>query len=388
MPGMSAELALYIHLPWCIKKCPYCDFNSHTGAVQSAEYAQALLRDLDFELADKKLSLNTERPITSIFFGGGTPSLFPAEDIHSILEGVRKRLVLADDVEVTLEANPGAAEQARFTGYHQAGVNRLSIGVQSFANEPLLALGRVHNAEQALHAYHAARAAGFDNINLDIMYALPKQTLEQAVADCQQALALQPEHVSHYQLTIEPGTHFAHQPPPLPTHDLAWDMQLACQSLLAEHGYQQYEVSAYARAGYRCLHNLTYWQYGDYIGIGAGAHGKWTHRAAGVNILRRARRPHPANYMQSAGTEAVLHEQREVSSSAERVAEFMLNALRLNDGFSEQTFVQQTGCDMDTIQSRLMTLQARDLLTWADGHVQTTAFGRQHLNAVMLAFDD
>lgn len=362
--------------------------------MQAATYTEALLRDLDFELATLQAqgAEIQQRSLTSIFFGGGTPSLFPAEDIQQILAGAAERLNFARDIEITMEANPGASEQARFIGYRQAGVNRLSIGMQSFSDHHLTALGRIHSAADAKTAYQQARDAGFDNVNVDIMYALPKQSLEEAIADCETAINLEPEHISHYQLTLEPGTAFAHRPPPLPDHDLAWDMQETCQALLAQEGYQQYEVSAYARAERRCQHNLAYWQYADYLGIGAGAHGKisWQHDGKKI-IQRRARRPHPSNYMQTAGTADTVDTSLNIQDANQRVAEFMLNALRLNDGFTLQQFEQATDCSAAILKARVKQAIDRDLLsaeTYAEKRIQPTAFGRQHLNSLLIMFDE
>lgn len=389
------HLALYIHLPWCIKKCPYCDFNSHTGAVRSADYVTALLQDLDFELTAFP---TTNQIISSIFFGGGTPSLFPAEDIAAILQGCAERLNFSEDIEITLEANPGAAEQNRFQGYHAAGVNRLSIGVQSFADKQLQQLGRIHSAKEAKQAYAAARAAGFDNINLDLMYALPQQNVAEALSDLEQAIALAPEHISHYQLTLEPGTVFANKPPPVPDDETTWDMQQTCQDRLDKAGYQQYEVSAYAQPKRECQHNLNYWRFGDYLGIGAGAHGKLTTQTNKATIIRRARRPHPANYMQTAGSAAALQNNAVVSDP---VGDFMLNAVRLQEGFTRQQFEQTTGHDWADIESIISRLIQLELLQTSHAssfnheheaahkpnqHIKPTALGFQHLNRILLEF--
>src|SRR6185437_11244761 len=268
-------LSLYLHIPWCVKKCPYCDFNSHGlhGELPVREYVGALLADLDRDIADFTEAL-CGREIISVFFGGGTPSLFPPDAIAEILDGASKRLPFARDCEITLETNPGTVDHGRLDGYARAGVNRISFGVQSFDDEKLRTLGRIHSAEEARAAIALAQDAGLDNINLDLMYALPNQTLAGALADVDHAIALEPAHISHYQLTLEPNTAFAANPPPLPDDDHAWAMQEACQAQLARAGYAQYEISAYARASRRCAHNLNYWRFGDYLGIGAGAHGK------------------------------------------------------------------------------------------------------------------
>ncbi|MBN8480319.1 MAG: radical SAM family heme chaperone HemW, partial [Xanthomonadales bacterium] len=285
---IAPPLSLYVHIPWCVKKCPYCDFNSHAvreGIPQEA-YVDALLADLDGDLAD--FGDAARRPLASVFFGGGTPSLFSPAAIARILDGVAARLAIVPGAEVTLETNPGTVEHGRFAGYREAGVNRISFGVQSFDDAMLHRLGRIHSADEATRAFAEARAAGFDAINLDLMYALPRQDLAGALADLERAIALAPEHISHYQLTLEPNTLFAAKPPPLPDSDSAWDMQEHGQALLAAHGYAQYEVSAYARAGHRCAHNLNYWTFGDYLGIGAGAHAKLSDAATGT-IRRRAK---------------------------------------------------------------------------------------------------
>ncbi|MFZ2320426.1 MAG: radical SAM family heme chaperone HemW, partial [Pseudomonas sp.] len=264
-------LALYIHIPWCVRKCPYCDFNSHAAGptLPEQEYVDALLADLDADLGRVH-----GRQLSSIFFGGGTPSLFSAAALGRLLAGVEQRIGFAADIEITLEANPGTFEQAKFQAYRQLGINRLSIGVQSFQADKLKALGRIHDGDEAIRAADMARAAGFDNFNLDLMHGLPDQSIEDALSDLRIAIAQQPTHLSWYQLTMEPNTVFWSQPPTLPEDDTLWDIQEAGQQLLAEHGYLQYEVSAYARAGRQAQHNLNYWSFGDFIGIGAGAHGK------------------------------------------------------------------------------------------------------------------
>ena len=324
MTGVDAAaipLSLYLHFPWCVAKCPYCDFNSHglRGAVPEDAYIAALIRDLDFELLQPE-----SRPIQSIFMGGGTPSLFSGRAIASVLEAFAKRLSFAPDIEITLEANPGTVDAGYFRDYRTAGVNRLSIGVQSLNDAMLKRLGRIHGHDDAVSAVRIARAAGFDNLNLDLMFALPEQSEAEAAADLREAIALGPEHLSYYQLTLEPNTEFAARPPKLPDDDAAWAMQLAGQALLAEHGYAQYEVSAYAQAGRQSRHNRNYWQFGDYLGIGAGAHGK---RTFADRIERRARHKLPKTYQAAAGQASALQEQRDVSAP-ELPFEFAMNALR------------------------------------------------------------
>ncbi|MBU6478245.1 MAG: radical SAM family heme chaperone HemW, partial [Xanthomonadaceae bacterium] len=326
---MFPPLSLYIHIPWCVKKCPYCDFNSHglRAAMPERDYVVALLADLDADLADFGDTVRG-REIISVFFGGGTPSLFAPDSIAEILDGTSTRTPFASDCEITLETNPGTVEHGRFDGYLKAGVNRISFGVQSFDDEKLRALGRIHSSGEAESAVKLAQDAGYTNINLDLMYALPNQNLDDALADIERAIALQPAHLSHYQLTLEPGTPFARRPPPLPDHDAAWDMQEACQARLANAGYAQYEVSAYAQSGRRCRHNLNYWQFGDYLGIGAGAHGKLTNERA---VRRRWKTRSPVAYLQNARTPQRIGGDETVD--AEQLPfEFMLNALRLNEG--------------------------------------------------------
>src|ERR1700733_8857798 len=294
----SIPLSLYVHIPWCVRKCPYCDFNSHNAPenLPQQDYVDALSRDLE-----QDLPLAQGRMLQSIFFGGGTPSLFTPDTIAKIIDDVSARLRLADDVEITLETNPGTVEHGPFAGYRDAGVNRISFGVQSFDDSALKRIGRIHDASEAERAVKMAQDAGIDNINLDLMYALPQQTIDGALADVEKAIALQTPHLSHYQLTLEPNTPFAANPPPLPDDDSAWDMQEACQSRLAAAGLNQYEVSAYARSGKHCRHNMNYWQFGDYLGIGAGAHGKITNADGGVR--RRWKVRAPRGFLEHAGTQ-------------------------------------------------------------------------------------
>jgi putative oxygen-independent coproporphyrinogen III oxidase len=372
-------LSLYLHFPWCVRKCPYCDFNSHAarGEIPEAVYVDALLRDLDFELGAPE-----SRPIVSIFLGGGTPSLFSGEAIGRLLDEVGRRLTLAADVEITLEANPGTVDAGHFRAYRAAGVNRLSIGAQSLDAGMLKRLGRIHGPAEIASAVDNARAAGFDNLNLDLMYALPEQTLAQAAADVRAAIALAPEHLSYYQLTLEPNTEFAARPPPLPDDDTAWAMQEQGQAMLAAAGFDQYEVSAYARAGRPSRHNLNYWNFGDYLGIGAGAHGK---RTAGGRIVRRARHKHPTAYLEAAGTGAVVQEER-VVSAAELPFEFCMNALRLNAGFRLADFEGRTGLAATALAASLRRAQDLKLLDSRNGLVVPTPQGRSHLNAALRLF--
>ena len=376
----SLPLSLYIHIPWCVRKCPYCDFNSHNAPQElpQREYVDGLLRDLD-----QDLPLARGRPLQSIFFGGGTPSLFSADNIARILAGVQARLDLAAGIEITLETNPGTVEHAPFADYRRAGVNRISFGVQSFDDAALKRIGRIHSAREADRAIKSAQDAGIENLNLDLMYALPQQTLAGALDDIDKALTLHTPHLSHYQLTLEPNTQFAANPPPLPDDDAAWDMQEACQARLTQAGMTQYEVSAYARPGSECAHNLNYWRFGDYLGIGAGAHAKLTTDEGGV--LRRWKVRAPRGFLEHAGTprgiggdEAVAREQLPF--------EFMLNALRLNGGFDLREFAAHTGLGENTIAAPLASAQQRGWLTRDTEQIRATELGRRFLNDVIASF--
>jgi len=372
-------LSLYIHFPWCVRKCPYCDFNSHAvrGDLPEDQYIDALLADLESDLPRV-----WGRPVRTVFLGGGTPSLFSPEAIERLLAGVRARVALVPEAEVTLEANPGTVETERFRGYRAAGVNRLSIGIQSFQPEQLHTLGRIHGRDEALAAAQAARAAGFDNFNLDLMFGLPQQTLDEALTDLRTALALHPTHLSLYQLTLEPNTLFHAQPPELPDEDVLAAMQEALQAELADAGFAQYEVSAYARAGRRCRHNLNYWQFGDYLGIGAGAHAKITD-AEGVTRLWKVKQPR--DYLETAGTPAGLGgEQR--PSRDDVVFEFMLNALRLTEGVPALLFNERTGLDPSCMQKPLTQAMARGLLEPGLEHIRPTPLGRRFLNELVALF--
>ena len=375
-------LSLYVHLPWCVRKCPYCDFNSHErrGELPFAAYVDALLADLDHDLP-----LAWGRIVHSVFFGGGTPSLFPPEAIDRFLQQASSRLRFAPECEITLETNPGTAEHGRFEGYRAAGVNRLSFGVQSFDDACLQRLGRIHDSREAVEAVRLAREAGFENFNLDLMYALPGQTLAMAEDDVARAIELQPAHISHYQLTLEPNTLFAAKPPQgIPGHDESWEMQERCQALLAAAGYAQYEVSAYARPGRQCAHNLNYWHFGDYLGIGAGAHGKLT-LGAEQAILRRWKVRTPASYLAKAGSAGGIGGEERIAPER-RPFDYMLNALRLNDGFALAEFEARTGLPRDTIASELDTAQRNGWLTVADGRVLPTELGRRFTNDVIELF--
>ena len=377
-------LSLYVHMPWCVRKCPYCDFNSHQGKGELPfdAYVDALLRDLDHDLP-----LVWGRTVHSVFFGGGTPSLFPPEAIDRFLQAASSRLRFAPGLEVTLETNPGTAEHGRFESYRAAGVNRISFGIQSFDDGSLEKLGRIHDSREAEQAVKLAQDAGFDNINLDLMYALPGQTLAMAEHDLQRAFALRPAHISHYQLTLEPNTVFFSRPPQgIPDDDHAWDMQEHCQALLAAAGYGHYEVSAYAQPGRRCAHNMNYWRYGDYMGIGAGAHGKITVGAT-AQILRRWKVKHPTSYLATAGTPQAIGGDDDITPER-RPFEFMLNALRLQEGFALADFTATTGLPVATIEAALEQARRHGWLDLSDTHVRPTALGRRFTNDVIELFLD
>lgn len=375
-------LALYVHLPWCVRKCPYCDFNSHVAPEQlpQQDYVDALLQDLDHDLLD--LLAASSRPLVSIFFGGGTPSLFSPEEIGRFLEGVRQRIPSVTDLEVTLEANPGTIEHGRFRGYRDAGITRVSLGAQTFSDQHLKRLGRIHGSGDIQRAVAELVLAGLDNFNLDLMYGLPDQTPSQALEDVRAAIALKPKHLSHYQLTLEPGTVFYHRPPPLPDQDASWEMQVECQQLLAQHGYEQYEVSAYAQPGLQCRHNLNYWEFGDYLGVGAGAHGKLT-QASGV-VIRTTRCRQPRDYLSRAVAERIT-ERREVTAG-ELPFEYMLNALRLLNGFDNERFEARTGLSREAIVDTLGAAQRKGLLFQTDDGWRPTELGARFLNELQAMF--
>ncbi|HFE32688.1 MAG TPA: oxygen-independent coproporphyrinogen III oxidase-like protein [Gammaproteobacteria bacterium] len=374
-------LSLYIHFPWCERKCPYCDFNSHQprGAVPEQAYVDALLRDLADDLPRM-----WGRAVQTVFIGGGTPSLLSVEAVDQLLSGLRALLALRPDAEITLEANPGSAEQARFSEYRAAGINRLSIGVQSFSDDSLQRLGRIHGRREAITAAEMAHAAGFDNFNLDLMFALPQQTPAQAAEDVATAIALEPTHISYYQLTLEPNTRFFAQPPTLPDDDSAWRIQQQGQTLLAEAGYGQYEISAYAREGRRCAHNVNYWQFGDYLGIGAGAHAKLSD-AAQQCITRLAKRRGPQDYLDSAGSPAVLQSER-IITRKEVGLEFMMNALRLTQGFAPPLFAAHTGQPLTLVEAPLRIAEERGLLEWSVDNIRASEKGRLFLDDLLGIF--
>ena len=373
-------LSLYAHLPWCVQKCPYCDFNSHglKDELPETAYIDALLRDLDQDLPRV-----SGRTIETVFFGGGTPSLFSAESIARFLEGVRTRLPLAAEAEITLEANPGTVERGRFAEYRSAGVTRLSIGVQSFDERALKVLGRIHSSSEAVTAAEEAHASGLANFNLDLMYALPGQTLEGARDDVLRAIALKPAHLSHYQLTLEPNTLFHAHPPVLPDEDTAWAMQEDCQATLAGRGYAQYEISAYATEGRQCRHNLNYWRFGDYLGIGAGAHGKLTDASGRVTRLWKVK--HPETYLKHAGKPQSIGGVNDVKAD-ELAFEFMLNRLRLVEGFSEAEFKAATGLPRSAIEAGLARALGLELLEATERGWRVSARGHAYLNDLQSVF--
>ena len=371
-------LSLYIHIPWCVRKCPYCDFNSHEvrGAFPEREYVAALIRDL--ELA---LPLIWGRKVYTVFFGGGTPSLLSGESIEQILRNVRMLLPLALDAEITLEANPGTVEAARFAAYKEAGVNRLSMGIQSFNDAHLQALGRIHSAAEARRAIEIAQRH-FDNLNLDLMYALPDQTLDGALQDVQTALSFAPQHLSCYHLTLEPNTLFHRNPPSLPDDDKSSEMQQRIEEILAANGYQHYETSAFAQPGRRARHNLNYWKFGDYLGIGAGAHSKLSFPG---KVLRQMRYKQPQAYLQQVARDAPLQTEHEVSRD-ELAFEFMMNALRLNEGFDSVLFNERTSLSLLSIQRELAEAERRGLLFRDHQRIAPTQLGQRFLNDLLEIF--
>jgi putative oxygen-independent coproporphyrinogen III oxidase len=371
-------LALYVHIPWCVKKCPYCDFNSHAAGSNLPEeaYVDALLADLDADLAQVH-----NRPLSSIFFGGGTPSLFSAKALGRLLEGVERRVAFAADIEITLEANPGTFEQAKFRDYRSLGINRLSIGVQSFQPPKLIALGRIHDGAEAVRAADMARAAGFDNFNLDLMHGLPDQSIEDALSDLRIAIAQGPTHLSWYQLTVEPNTVFWNQPPVMPEDDILWDIQEAGQALLAAEGYAQYEVSAYAQAGKAARHNLNYWTFGDFLGIGAGAHAKLSNPDGSISRSWKTRLP--KDYLDSSKR---FNAGERVLSADELPFEFLMNVLRLTDGVASELFTQRTGLPLSQLAQARLDAQQRGLLHSDPTRLSATREGQLFLNDLLQHF--
>jgi putative oxygen-independent coproporphyrinogen III oxidase len=378
----ALPLSLYIHLPWCVKKCPYCDFNSHAlkENLPEAIYVAALLNELD-----QYLIYTHQRPLTSIFFGGGTPSLFSAKSIQQILDGTAQRINFHPNIEITLEANPGTVEQSRFNEFRQAGINRLSLGVQSLQNDKLKLLGRIHDEQQANRAIIAAKQAGFKEINIDLMYGLPTQSIEDALFDLRTAIAHQPNHLSWYQLTIEPNTFFHHHPPALPDDEIKWEMQLEGQSILSNFGYEQYEVSAYAVSQQYCRHNLNYWQFGDYLGIGAGAHGKMTDSVEN-RVMRFAQVKHPKEYLDMNKRKITPDK---ILTEKDLAFEFMLNALRLSEGVSTDLFQARTGLTMSYIETPIKRAKQLGLLLDNENSknlICPTMKGKQFLNDLVALF--
>lgn len=371
-------LALYIHIPWCVRKCPYCDFNSHAAGptLPEEEYVDALLADLDADLQHVH-----GRPLTSIFFGGGTPSLFSDRALGRLLEGVERRIAFAPDIEITLEANPGTFEQAKFKGYRSLGINRLSIGVQSFQEAKLKALGRIHNGDEAIRAADMARAAGFDNFNLDLMHGLPEQSIEDALFDLRTAISQGPTHLSWYQLTMEPNTVFWSQPPELPEDDLLWDIQEAGQALLAAEGYAQYEVSAYTQAGKQARHNLNYWTFGDFLGIGAGAHAKLSTPAGRIQRTWKTRLP--KDYLDPA---KAFQAGERLLAADELPFEFLMNVLRLSEGAPAELFSQRTGLPLQQLEQARREAERQGLLQADETRLVATAKGQLFLNDLLQQF--
>jgi len=371
-------LALYVHWPWCVKKCPYCDFNSHESRndADEAAYLAALIADLEAALPQI-----WNRPMNSVFIGGGTPSLMRAETADALLVAIRMRVPLHPGAEITLEANPGTTEAAKFAGFRAAGVNRLSIGVQSFDDAKLVALGRIHDSAEAHRAIDLA-LTHFERVNLDLMYALPGQTLAEAERDIATAIGTGVSHISAYHLTLEPNTPFHHAPPPLPDDDLAADMQEMVEATLAAAGFTQYEISAFAKPEQRCRHNLNYWNFGDYLGIGAGAHSKLSNHQI---IWREARHRHPRAYLEGAARGDFISTQQPVAR-ADLPGEFMMNALRLNEGFPPQLFAERTGLPLAVIEESALTARRDGLLETVAGHIRPTPRGRRFLNQLLAGF--
>jgi putative oxygen-independent coproporphyrinogen III oxidase len=377
-PALPPPLSLYIHYPWCVRKCPYCDFNSHENRQKTADqaYVDALIADLD-----QALPWVWGKRIQSIFFGGGTPSLMAPEALDALLAQIRMRLPLAINAEITLEANPGTVEAGRFQAFKDAGINRLSLGIQSFNIDHLLALGRIHDAREAHHAVELALSI-FGNVNLDLMYALPQQTMAQALQDVRSAIAYAPQHLSAYHLTLEPNTAFHHQPPPLPDDDTSAAMQEAIEAELSQAGYQHYETSAFAQPGRHCRHNRNYWEFGDYLGIGAGAHSKLT---LPDRIIRHARLKHPASYINATQNDTHI-ESEQILTKHDLAFEFMMNALRLTGGFAPALFEERTGLPLSTIETQLAEAESRNLLSRTDTRIAPTLHGQRFLNELLQIF--
>lgn len=380
--NQNIELSLYVHLPWCVSKCPYCDFNSHKAgdAAPRERYLKAIGSDLRSEVLRAG-----DRPLVSVFIGGGTPSFFSGREIGQLIDVIAAEFTLHPDIEITMEANPGTIEHDDLGGYAAAGVNRLSLGAQSFNAESLRRLGRIHGPEEIYAAYEGASKAGFDSINLDLMYALPGQDLAMAINDVTEVMALAPAHISYYQLTLEPNTVFHSNPPAdLPDEDESFAIQERGYEMLAEHGYEQYEISAFAKPGQQCRHNLNYWRFGDYVAVGAGAHGKVT--ASDGTVWRYEKPRHPLGFIEQAESGAIDDRERQVSS-ADIAFEFMLNALRLPGGFTESDYTRQTGLSMDTINERLEAARSRGMIESFEGPGwRPTALGLRFQNDLTASF--
>lgn len=374
--GKLPPLSLYIHIPWCVQKCPYCDFNSHAlkGEVPHDDYVAHLLADLDADLP-----LVAGREIRTIFIGGGTPSLLSAEAMQTLMDGVRARIPVSADAEVTMEANPGTVEADRFSGYQKAGINRISIGVQSFGDDKLIRLGRIHDAGEAKRAARLAATLGLRSFNLDLMHGLPEQHLGEALSDLRQAIELAPPHLSWYQLTIEPNTSFGSRPPVLPDDDLLWDIFSQGHQLLTQAGYVQYETSAYAKPGFQCQHNLNYWRFGDYLGIGCGAHGKVSF--ADGRILRTVKTKHPRGYMEG----RYLDQQNEVATE-DRPFEFFMNRFRLLEAMPRRDFTDYTGLPESVVRPQIEAALNAGEISETATHWQITEHGKLFLNTLLERF--
>ena len=375
-------LSLYVHIPWCVQKCPYCDFNSHALKTELPEldYIDALIDDLETDLMAYQL-VNGQRPLHSIFIGGGTPSLISPAEIGRLLTAIEARIPFSDNIEITMEANPGTVEAGRFEGYRQAGVNRISIGIQSFQDDKLQRLGRIHGSQEAIKAIELAKSAGLNSFNTDLMHGLPDQSIADAIGDLKQAIALDPPHLSWYQLTIEPNTLYYSKPPTLPDDDDLWDIFEQGHALLTAAGYQQYEISGYSKAGKQCQHNLNYWRFGDYLGIGCGAHGKISFDDG--RIIRTVKVKHPRGYLHA--DKPYLSEQISVADS-ERPFEFFINRFRLLEACPKQDFIDRTGLPLTTIEANIDWAIEQNYLQDNSDHWQITEHGKLFLNDLLAAF--
>ena len=379
---VTPPLSLYVHIPWCVQKCPYCDFNSHALKTELPEldYIDALIDDLETDLMAYQL-VNGQRPLHSIFIGGGTPSLISPTEIGRLLTAIEARIPFSDNIEITMEANPGTVEAGRFEGYQQAGVNRISIGIQSFQDQKLQRLGRIHGSQEAINAIELAKLAGLNSFNTDLMHGLPDQSVADAISDIKQAIALDPPHLSWYQLTIEPNTLYYSKPPTLPDDDDLWDIFEQGHALLTAAGYQQYEISGYSKVGKQCQHNLNYWRFGDYLGIGCGAHGKISF--ADGNIIRTVKVKHPRGYLQA--NKPYLSQQTAVVDS-ERPFEFFMNRFRLLEACPKQDYIDRTGLPLTTIEANIDWAIEQNYLQDNGDHWQITEHGKLFLNDLLAAF--